>query len=180
MSNTASSRVGSTTAPRTANHNHRGLSTADAQARLKQFGPNAVVEEKAHPLKAWNTRGILLAATVLAACKLVFSLGVFLCGDYLLRLDMPHLQTLMFATLILSSQAGVYLLRERRHFWQSQPSRFLVGGSVLGLTVTAVFALGGIARRQKKLLSGLLKTIRGTGCATSQRSLSLQTVEKPS
>ena len=28
----------------------------------------------------WNTRGILLAATVLAACKLVFSLGVFLCA----------------------------------------------------------------------------------------------------
>ena len=30
----------------------------------------------------WNTRGILLAAMVLAACKLVFSLGVFLCGHY--------------------------------------------------------------------------------------------------
>ena len=77
----------------------------------------------------WNTRGILLAATVLAACKLVFSLGVFLYGDFVLRLDMPHLQTLMFATLILSSQAGVYLLRERGHFWQSQPSRFPRGAA---------------------------------------------------
>ncbi len=96
-----------------------------------------------HPNR-WNTRGILLAAAVLAACKLVFSLGVFLCGDYRLRLDMPHLQTLMFATLILSSQAGVYLLRERGHFWQSRPSRFLVGSSVLGLGVTAALVLGGI------------------------------------
>jgi len=104
----------------------------------------------------WNTRGILLAATVLAACKLVFSLGVFLCGGQLLRLDMPHLQTLMFATLIISSQAGVYLLRERGHFWQSQPSRFLVGSSVLGLGVTAALALGGIlmpALRPALLLS---------------------------
>jgi H+-transporting ATPase len=92
----------------------------------------------------WNTRGILLAATVLAACKLVFSLGVFWCGDYVLRLDMPHLQSLMFATLILSSQAGVYLLRERGHFWRSQPSPFLVGSSVLGLGVTAALVLGGI------------------------------------
>jgi H+-transporting ATPase len=92
----------------------------------------------------WNTRGILRAATALAACKLVFSLGVFLCGDFVLRLDMPHLQTLMFATLILSSQAGVYLLRERGHFWQSPPSRFLVGSSVLGLGVTAALVLGGI------------------------------------
>ena len=81
----------------------------------------------------WNTRGILLAATVLAACKLVFSLGVFLCGYYVLRLDMPHLQTLMFATLILSSQAGVYLLRERGHFWQSQPSRVSRGQFGVGL-----------------------------------------------
>lgn len=92
----------------------------------------------------WNTRGILLAATVLAACKLVFSLGAFLCGYYVLRLDMPHLQTLTFATLILSSQAGVYLLRERGHFWQSRPSRVLVTSSVLGLGVTAALVLGGI------------------------------------
>ena len=101
----------------------------------------------------WNTRGARTAGTraafswrprVLAACKLVFSLGVFLCGHYVLRLDMPHLQTLTFATLILSSQAGVYLLRERGHFWQSRPSRFLVGSSVFGLGVAAALALGGI------------------------------------
>ena len=96
-----------------------------------------------HPNR-WNTRGILLAASVLAACKRVFSLGVFLCGDQLLLMDMPHIQTLMFATLIISSQAGVYLLRERGHFWQSQPSRFLVGSSVLGLGVTVALVLGGI------------------------------------
>jgi H+-transporting ATPase len=92
----------------------------------------------------WNTRGILLAGTVLAACKLVFSLGVFLCGYRLLHLDMPHLQTLMFATLILSSQAGVYLLRERGHFWQSRPSRFLIGSSLLGLGVASILVIGGI------------------------------------
>jgi H+-transporting ATPase len=92
----------------------------------------------------WNTRSILLAAIVLAACKLVFSLGIFLWGHYLLRLDMPHLQTLTFATSILSSQAGVYLLRERGHFWQSRPSPFLVASSVFGLSVAALLALVGI------------------------------------
>jgi len=92
----------------------------------------------------WNTRGILLAAVVLAACKLMFSLGVFLYGHYALQLETRPLQTLTFATLILSSQAGVYLLRERGHFWQSRPGRYLVGSSVLGLGVTALLALGGI------------------------------------
>jgi len=32
--------------------NSPGLSSAEAQARLKQFGPNAVIEEKAHPLSS--------------------------------------------------------------------------------------------------------------------------------
>ncbi len=96
-----------------------------------------------HPNR-WNTRGILLCATALAACKLVFSLGVFLWGHYALGLDMRHLQTLTFAALILSSQAGVYLLRERRHFWKSRPSRFLVGSSALGLGAMAALVLGGI------------------------------------
>ena len=109
----------------------------------------------------WNTRAILLAATVLAACKLVFSLGVFLWGYHVLRVDMPHLQTLMFATLILSSQAGVYLLRERGHFWQSQPSRFLVGSSLLGLGVALVFALGGIL--MQALSASLFLGVAGAG-----------------
>ncbi len=96
-----------------------------------------------HPNR-WNTRGILVCATTLAMCKLVFSLGVFLCGHYALGLDMRHLQTLTFAALILSSQAGVYLLRERGHFWHSPPSRFLVGSSIVGLGVMAALVLGGI------------------------------------
>ncbi len=92
----------------------------------------------------WNTRGILLAAIVLAACKLVFSLGVFFYGHFVLRLDPRALQTLTFATLILSSQAGVYLLRERRHFWKTRPGVYLLASSAAGLGVATLLALGGI------------------------------------
>jgi H+-transporting ATPase len=109
----------------------------------------------------WNTRCILLAAAVLAACKLVFSLGVFLCAYQVLQMDMPHLQSLMFATLIFSSQAGVYLLRERGHFWQSRPSRFLISSSVLGLGVAAVLTLGGIL--MPALSASLLLAVAGVG-----------------
>ena len=109
----------------------------------------------------WNTRAILLAATALAICKLAFSLGVFLCGHYALRLDMPHLQTLTFATLIFSSQAGVYLLRERGHFWQSRPSPFLVASSIFGVSVTAILALVGIL--MPPLSAALLLAMAGTG-----------------
>ncbi len=118
------------------------------------------MEYSRHPNR-WNTRAILLAATVLAGCKLAFSLGVFLWGHYVLRLDMPHLQTLTFAALILSSQAGVYLLRERGHFWQSRPSLFLVASSVFGLTVATTLALVGILMPPLRPL--LLLTVAGTG-----------------
>jgi H+-transporting ATPase len=74
---------------------------------------------------------------------------------------MPHLQTLTFATLVLSSQAGVYLLRERGHFWQSQPSGILVASSVLGLTVMALLTLGGIL--MPALRAPFLLGLAGTG-----------------
>ena len=109
----------------------------------------------------WNTRGILLAAAVLAACKLVFSLGIFLGSYHVLHLDVRHLQTLMFATLIFSSQAGVYLLRERGHFWQSRPGRFLIGSSLLGFGVTAILALGGIL--MPAISPSFLLAVVGTG-----------------
>jgi hypothetical protein len=41
----ATNRMGNTVTARTTNNNHRGLTTAEAQARLKHFGPNAVVEQ---------------------------------------------------------------------------------------------------------------------------------------
>ena len=110
----------------------------------------------------WNTRGILLTAAVLAACKLVFlarrlPVRPLRCSAWTCR----HLQTLTFATLILSSQAGVYLLRERGHFWQSRPRVFLVGSSVLGLGVAALLVVGGIL--MPALSGSLLVGVAGLG-----------------
>ena len=109
----------------------------------------------------WNTRGTLVAAIVLAACKLVFSLGTFLYGYYRLGLDAPHLRTLTFAALILSSQAGVYLLRERGHFWRSRPSGFLLASSAFGLAVTAGLVLTGLL--MPAVAPSLLLTMAGAG-----------------
>ena len=91
----------------------------------------------------WRTRAIVCASATLAFCKLFFSLGVFLFANYLLRLEPARLQTLTFATLILSSQAGVYLLRERHHCWTSLPSRVMFWCTCFGLGVTAAIALSG-------------------------------------
>jgi len=63
--------------------------------------------------------------------------------------------------LILSSQAGVYLLRERGHFWQSRPSPFLVASSLFGLSVATILALAGIL--MSPLRAPLLLAVAGTG-----------------
>jgi H+-transporting ATPase len=109
----------------------------------------------------WSTRGILAASVVLAACKLVFSLGVFLAGHFALVLGPRPLQTLTFATLILSSQAGVYLLRERGHFWSTRPGGLLVASSALGLAVVALLTVGGLL--MAPIPPSLLLAVAGAG-----------------
>ncbi len=101
------------------------------------------MEVAPHPNR-WDTRAVLVAGVALAAGRLAFSLGVFLWGALRLGLDAPHLQALTFFTSILTSQAGVYLLRERRHFWRSAPSGALVVSSLVGLGITAALAGAGV------------------------------------
>jgi H+-transporting ATPase len=91
----------------------------------------------------WNTRGIVMGGAM-ALGKLAFSFGVFAFAHYALGFDTPHLQSLTFATVILSTHAGVYLLRERGHLWDSRPSRLLILSTAIGLATAALLSLGGI------------------------------------
>ena len=47
-------------------------------------------------------------------------------GRDLLHLPLAQLQTLIFVMLVFTGQGNVYLVRERRHFWRSRPSRWLL------------------------------------------------------
>jgi uncharacterized membrane protein YfbV (UPF0208 family) len=120
--------------PSIAANKEQGLTSAEAQARLKQFGPNAVVEEKPHPFQQfirrfWAPIPWLLEASIIIQLFLGEKVEAAVIGGSLV--------------LILSSQAGVYLLRERGYFWKSRPGRFLVASSVLGLGVMTACVLGG-------------------------------------
>jgi H+-transporting ATPase len=46
--------------------------------------------------------------------------------------------------LVFSGQATVYLVRERRHFWNSRPSRLLLTSSLLDILIVSVMATRGI------------------------------------
>ena len=108
-----------------------------------------------HRPNRWNTRAIVTAASALAVGLFAFSFGVFAFGHYVLHFDTPHLQTLTFITIVFSTQANVYLLRERGHFWDSRPSLPLIVSSVLGIAVAVMLARTGwiIAPLQPDLLA---------------------------
>jgi H+-transporting ATPase len=92
----------------------------------------------------WQMRPLVVSALALAFAWVVFSFAVFLLGRDGFHFDLPHLQTLVFLTLVFSGQATVYLVRERRHFWQSAPGHWLVLSSVADVVVVSLLSTFGI------------------------------------
>jgi H+-transporting ATPase len=92
----------------------------------------------------WRIRSLMLAAASLALPLLAFSFTVFFAARTFLHLPLAQLQTLMFVMLVFSGQGMVYLVRERRHFWRSRPSRWLFFSSIVDVAVVTLLATQGI------------------------------------
>ncbi len=92
----------------------------------------------------WHLRLLVAGALVIAFAWLVFTFAVFLLGRDWLHLDLPRLQTLVFLTLVFTGQATVYLVRERRHFWDSLPGGWLLLSSLADFVVVGLLASFGI------------------------------------
>ena len=106
----------------------------------------------------WHIRTLVLTGAALAALILALSFAVFFAGRDLLHLPLPQLQTLVFVMLVLTGQGNVYLVRERRHFWQSRPSRWLVLSSCADIAVVSLLAAKGVlmAAISPVLIAGLV------------------------
>lgn len=91
---------------------------------------------------AWQLAAITVMAIVFGLCKLAFSTAVLAAGTYALNLDLDHLRTLAFTVLILSGQAALLCLRERRGFWRSRPSAWMIASMAVTFAVTLGLALG--------------------------------------
>jgi H+-transporting ATPase len=106
----------------------------------------------------WPIRPLAVSALVLALGWLAFSFAILLLGRHVLRLDQSRLQTLVFAILVFTGQATVYLVRTRGPFWRALPGRWLVLSSVADVLVVSLLASRGIlmAAISPKLILGLL------------------------
>ena len=92
----------------------------------------------------WNIPTLMLTAAPLAALILVLSFSVFFAGRDLLHLPLAQLQTLIFSMLVFTGLGNVFLVRERRHFWKSRPSKWLMIATVLDILIVSVMASQGI------------------------------------
>jgi len=92
----------------------------------------------------WNVRAIVGASIVLGAFTLALSFLIFFMGKDVWGLSNDQLQTLNFVALVYSGQATIYLVRERKHFWHSMPSNWLLGISIVDVIIVAAMANTGI------------------------------------
>jgi len=92
----------------------------------------------------WNVRATISGAVVVAGPLLAVSVGLLWVGrDIWPRLDLDHLRTLIFLTLVVSSQATIYLVRTPAHAWTSRPGRWLITATAADIAAAPTLALTG-------------------------------------
>ena len=92
----------------------------------------------------WNVRSIVFSAILLALPILALSFTIFWYAHSILQLPLSNLQTLLFVMLVFTGQGTIYLIRERKHFWNSMPSKWMLLGSLADIIVVSLLASQGI------------------------------------
>jgi H+-transporting ATPase len=92
----------------------------------------------------WRVAPLICYGVVMAIGWLAFSFGVYGYGRDILHLSTDNLYTLVFLMLVFVSQANVYLVREKRHFWRSRPSTWLLLATALDFLLVSVLVIHGI------------------------------------
>jgi H+-transporting ATPase len=120
----------------------------------------------------WNVRTLVSTSSVLSLAWLAFLACAALVGRRALHLELASLQTLVFVGLVLTGQATIYLLRERRAFWKSKP-----GGWMLAATAADVVLVGALAWRGVLVAPVPASALVGLGVGTCVFAVALDFVK---
>lgn len=91
----------------------------------------------------WRIDALTGVAVGLGLAQLGFACALLAWGAFGLRLAAAQLQTLAFLTLVLASQATIYAIRTRGSLWQTRPSAWLIGASLLDVALGVAVAASG-------------------------------------
>jgi H+-transporting ATPase len=92
----------------------------------------------------WNVRRLVTLGVALAVGWLGLSFALVVLGTRVEHWPLATMQTMVFLYLVFTSQATLYLVRERGPFWSSRPSRTLLVASTLDLLVLSILATFGV------------------------------------
>ncbi len=92
----------------------------------------------------WNVGEIGRVAGLFALAWLVLAFAILWLARQTMQLSVPQVQTLMFAYLIYSAQATIYLTRVRGPFWSFAPSRYVALATLGNVAIATAMGLLGI------------------------------------
>lgn len=100
----------------------------------------------------WNIRRYINASIVLGVLMVLESAGLLGMGlrYWHLAPSDPMARTLSFEILLFSALMSIFVVRERRHFWSSWPSRTLLGAILLDMlagTIISTLGIPGVLHR---------------------------------
>jgi len=94
---------------------------------------------------SWHIGRITGASAILGGCFLAFCTAVLAVGKFEMGFGIEALRTLSVVAIVYGSQATIYAIRGRRHFWGLRPSMWLVMSSIADLLIISTLATRGIA-----------------------------------
>jgi H+-transporting ATPase len=94
---------------------------------------------------AWRIGKLTIAGVFMGICELVFCTSVLAIGKFRLGLGIDALRTMAFVAIVFGNQATTYTNRERLRLGSARPSRWLIGSSVVDVSIASTLAICGIA-----------------------------------
>jgi len=94
---------------------------------------------------SWQIGRITGAAAILGACLLAFCVAILVVGKFELHLGIDALRTLSVVAIVYGSQATIYAIRDRQHFWGLRPTMWLFLSSIADVLIISILASRGIA-----------------------------------
>lgn len=93
----------------------------------------------------WNLRNITASSIFLGILFALEDLLIIWIGTYLFRLSFEQLQTVVLLALVFNTQFRMLIVRERKHFWSSRPSAYLLAINIAAIIAFALLGVfGGI------------------------------------
>jgi H+-transporting ATPase len=102
---------------------------------------------------AWRIGELTTAGVFMGICELLFCTAALAIAKFRLGFGIETLRTLAFVAIVFGNQAITYTNRERRRLGSVRPSRWLVGSSVVDVTIASTLAACGIGMAPLPILA---------------------------